>query len=76
MPYCVPACALATIGTSTTRLARKIVTIACHQFMPVLIRPLASMYVGTHAHIATQRAVIDQTDHVRWAGVVGARSLL
>ena len=27
-----------------------------------------------HAHIDTHNAVIDQTDHLRWSGVVGARS--
>jgi hypothetical protein len=43
MPYFVPAWALSTMGTSTITLPRKIVRIACHQFMPSSIMPEASM---------------------------------
>jgi len=32
------------------------------------------MYVGMQADIEIQSAAMDQTDHVRWAGFVGARS--
>ena len=38
-----PACAFRIIGTSTIRLPRKIVRIACHQFMPPPISEEASM---------------------------------
>ncbi len=34
MPYLVPACAFRTIGTKTMALPRKIVSTACHQFIP------------------------------------------
>jgi hypothetical protein len=34
----------------------------------------ASIYVGMHADMLIHNAAIDQTDHVRCAGVVGARS--
>jgi len=37
------------MGTSTTTFAKKIVRIASHQFIPPLMRPAASMYVGMHA---------------------------
>lgn len=43
MPYLVPACPTSTIGTSTIRLPRNTVSTACHQFIPSLIRPEASM---------------------------------
>ena len=43
MPYFVPAWALSTIGTSTMRLPRKIVSTACHQFMPPPMRDEASI---------------------------------
>src|SRR4051812_40544472 len=74
MPYFVPAWAFRTIGTRTMALPRNTVSTACHQFMPPSMRLDASMYVGMQADMLTHRAAIDQTDHVRWAGVVGARS--
>src|SRR5687768_1937971 len=74
MPYFVPAWALRTIGTSTIALPRKTVRTACHQLIPPSMRLDASMYVGMQADMLTHRAAIDQTDHVRCAGVVGARS--
>ncbi len=43
MPYFVPAWPFKTMGTRTTRFPRVIVRIACHQFMPWEMRPLASM---------------------------------
>jgi hypothetical protein len=42
-PYFVPACALSTMGTSTTTLPSRIVSIDCHQFMPCCMRPEASV---------------------------------
>ena len=36
MPYFVPAWALRTIGMSTMRLPRKMVSTACHQFIPLI----------------------------------------
>jgi len=41
MPYLVPACAFSTIGTSTTVLPSRMVTIACHQVIPCCMRPEA-----------------------------------
>ena len=45
MPYFVPACALRIIGMSTIVLPSRIVTIACHQFIPCAMSPDASVYV-------------------------------
>ena len=42
-PYLVPACAFSTIGTSTIVLPSRMVTIACHQFIPCCMRPEASV---------------------------------
>ena len=42
-PYFVPACALRIIGMSTIVLPRRIVIIACHQFMPASMKPPASV---------------------------------
>ena len=35
MPYLVPACELSRIGASTIRLPIRIVSSACHQFIPI-----------------------------------------
>ena len=43
MPYFVPAWAFMIIGTSTIVLPRKIVTTACHQFIPSAISDEAIM---------------------------------
>ncbi len=43
MPYFAPACPFNTIGTSTMVLPKKMVNMACHQFMPPSINELASM---------------------------------
>ncbi len=43
MPYFVPAWALSTMGSSTMRLPRKMVSTACDQFMPPPMSELASM---------------------------------
>src|SRR5215471_5338527 len=74
MPYLVPAWPFRIIGTRTMRLARTMVSTACHQFMPSSIRDDASMYVGTQAAMATHSAARSRRRHVRWAVDVGARS--
>src|SRR5262245_22752791 len=76
MPYLVPAWPFRIIGTRTMRLARTMVSTACHQFMPSSIRDDASMYVGTQAAMATHSAAMSRRRHVRWAVDVGARSRL
>jgi hypothetical protein len=43
MPYFAPACPFRIIGINTIVLPKRIVSIACHQFMPPPIRLLASM---------------------------------
>src|SRR5262245_58799306 len=43
MPYLVPGCELSRMGIRTIVLPRRIVTIACDQFMPDAIKPDASM---------------------------------
>ncbi len=43
MPYRVPACAFKIIGISTIVLPRKIVRMACHQFIPSAINDDATM---------------------------------
>ena len=46
IPYFAPACPLSNIGMSTITFPRKMVRIACHQFMPFEISELAIWYVG------------------------------
>ena len=58
MPYLVPACAFSTIGTSTMLLPRRMVTIACHQFIPCCMRPEASVYVVITTLIPIQSAAM------------------
>jgi hypothetical protein len=55
-------------------LPRKMVSIACHQFMPPSISDEASMYVGTQADMAIHKAAMSLRPHLRSAQVVGARS--
>ncbi len=43
IPYFAPAWPFNTIGINTIVLASKMVSIACHQFIPQLITELASM---------------------------------
>jgi len=43
MPYFVPGCEFSRMGMRTMVLPRRIVTRACHQLMPVDMRPAASM---------------------------------
>jgi hypothetical protein len=42
-PYFVPACAFRIIGMRTMVLPSRIVTIACHQFMPASMNAPASV---------------------------------
>src|ERR1019366_4125751 len=67
MPYFVPAWALSTIGTRTIRLPRKIVAMACDQFMPPPMSDDASMYVGMHADIEIHSAAKLSMPHLRRA---------
>ena len=76
MPYFVPAWALRTIGTRTIALPRKIVSTACHQFMPSAISDEASMYVGMQADIEIQSAAMSFVPHLRAERGVGAMSAL
>src|SRR6185295_14593360 len=73
-PYFVPAWALSIMGISTMVLPRRIVIIACHQFMPASTNPPASVYVVMTTLMPIQRAAIFHVDHVRSLIVVGARS--
>src|SRR5688572_7699950 len=73
-PYFVPACAFRIMGTSTIVLPRRIVTIACHQFMPCDMSPDASVYVVMTTLMPIQSAAMLYVDHVRRSGSVGARS--
>src|ERR1041385_1588906 len=65
IPYFVPACAFSTIGISTIRLPRKIVTTACHQFIPPLTSDDASWYVGMQADMEIHSAAMERIDHLR-----------
>ncbi len=56
MPYFVPGCELARMGTSTIMLPSKMVTSACHHDMPAPMSPDASMYVGMQCAIEIQSA--------------------
>src|SRR6478609_2082710 len=76
MPYFVPAWALRIIGTSTIRLPRKIVSTACHQFMPPPMSDEASMYVGMQADIEIHKAAKLSAPHLRALAGTGARSSL
>src|SRR5260370_38800419 len=76
MPYLVPAWALSTIGIRTMVLPRKMVSTACHQFMPSLIRDEASMHVGTQADMEIHSPPMSFIAHLRSARVVGAMSRL
>src|SRR5580700_8065694 len=57
IPYFAPAWAFRSIGTSTIRFPRRIVKIACFQFMPPAISEEASMYVVTSIDMENQRAM-------------------
>src|SRR4051794_27806838 len=74
IPYRVPACALSTIGISTITLPSRMVSIACHQFMPCDISPDASVYVVITTLMPIHSAAMLYVDQVRRAIGVGARS--
>jgi hypothetical protein len=44
------------MGTSTMVFPKKIVRMACHQFIPPPMRELASIYVGMQRLMLIQRA--------------------
>src|SRR6185369_1048993 len=56
IPYFVPGCELRRIGINTIVLPSRIVNNACHQFMPALIKPDDSMYVGMQCAMLIQSA--------------------
>src|SRR5678816_1541121 len=74
IPYLVPACALSTMGKRTIQLPRKMVSTACHQFIPSAMSDEASMYVGTHADIEIHSAAMSFSPHLRSRKRVGKRS--
>src|SRR5437763_2816746 len=59
---------------STITLPRRIVVIACHQFIPCDIKPDASVYVVITTLMPIQSAAMLYVDHVRRLSGVGARS--
>src|SRR5258708_13929 len=59
---------------STIRLPRKMVRIACHQFMPPPMSDDASMYVGMQADMEIQRAAKLPRRHLRREAGTGARA--
>src|SRR5262245_37019878 len=69
-PYFVPACAFRIIGMSTIVLPNKIVSMACHQFMPDDMRPDASVYVVMTTLMPIQSAAMLYVDQVRRSGAV------
>ena len=73
-PYFVPACALSIIGIRTMVLPRRMVIIACHQFIPASINPPASVYVVMTTLMPIHSAAMFHVDQVRSRIVVGARS--
>src|SRR5688572_18817284 len=74
-PYLVPAWALRHMGISTIVLPSRMVIIACHHVMPASIIPPASVYVLITTLMPIHSAAMCQVFQVRWAMVVGARSL-
>src|SRR3954468_22237933 len=75
IPYLVPGCEFSRIGIRTIRLPSVTVSSPCHQVMPAVIRPDASVYVVITIDSPTQSAARLYVPHVRWSGPVGARSL-
>ena len=72
----VPACAFRTIGTSTMTLARKMIPIACHQFMPSAMSDEPCMYVVTHADMEIHSTAMSRAPHFRPEAGTGAMSRL
>src|SRR5437868_14967335 len=64
-PYFVPAWALSIMGMRTTVLPSRIVSMACHQFIPASIKPPASVYVVITTLIPIHSAAIFHVDQVR-----------
>ena len=64
------------MGKRTMTLPTRMVTSACHQFMPAPMSPDASMYVGMQWAIEIHSAAYVYVDHVRLSIFVGARSSL
>src|SRR5215203_1742464 len=60
IPYLAPALPFSSIGMSTIVLPKKIVSIACHQFIPPPISQLATMEVVVHKLIVRQTAAYFQ----------------
>jgi hypothetical protein len=56
IPYFAPACPFNNMGTSTIAFPMKIVSTACHQFIPPSIMELAIVYVGMQRLMLIQRA--------------------
>src|SRR5262249_17768754 len=56
IPYFVPGWELRRMGINTIVLPSRIVTSACDQFIPAVMRPDASMYVGMQCAMLTQSA--------------------
>ena len=57
MPYFAPACAFSSMGTSTMRLPRRMVKMACFQFMPPAMSDEASIYVVTSMDMENHNAM-------------------
>src|SRR5262250_682005 len=64
------------MGPSTIRLPRAMVNSACHQFIPLAIKPPASMYVGMQCAIEIHRAAKLYVLQSRRRTGTGARSAL
>src|ERR687889_932298 len=75
IPYLVPGCEFSRIGIRTIRLPSATVIRPCHQVMPAVIRPDASVYVVITIDSPTQSAARLYVPHVRCSGPVGLRSL-
>ncbi len=56
MPYFVPGCEFARMGTRTITFPMRIVPSACHQFIPAEMSPDAIMYVGMQCAIEIHSA--------------------
>src|SRR3954447_1660304 len=75
IPYLVPGCEFSRIGIRTSRLPSATVSSPCHQVMPAVIRPDASVYVVITIDSPTHSAARLYVPQVRCSGPVGVRSL-
>ena len=64
------------MGMSTMQLPKKIVSTACHQFIPWSMRDEASMYVGTQADKLIHNTARSRVLHLRPVAGTGAMSEL